>query len=59
MLISGACKMLESAKQLSINPKDPGTYQAYSTHSKSVSDSIKRLVSAIRWVFLLLTFLTV
>ncbi|XP_052786529.1 talin-1-like isoform X4 [Mya arenaria] len=47
-LISGACKMLDAAKQLSINPKDAPTYQLYSTHSKSVSDSIKRLVSAIR-----------
>ena len=43
--------MLQAAKQLAINPKDPPTYQMYSTHSKSVSDSIKRLVSAIRSVF--------
>jgi hypothetical protein len=49
-LIRGACKMLEAAKQLAINPKDPPTYQQYSNHSKSVSDAIKRQVSAIRYV---------
>ena len=42
--------MLQAAKQLAINPKDPPTYQMYSNHSKSVSDAIKRLVSAIRYV---------
>lgn len=47
-LIEGACHMLHAAKQLAINPKDPPTYQQYSNHSKSVSDAIKRLVSAIK-----------
>ena len=49
-LIDGGCNMLQAAKQLAINPKDPPTYQMYSNHSKSVSDAIKRLVSAIRYV---------
>ena len=44
--------MLQAAKQLAINPKDPPTYQMYSNHSKSVSDAIKRLVSAIRYCVL-------
>ena len=47
-LIEGACQMLAAAKQLAINPKDPPTYQQYSNHSKSVSEAIKKLVSAIR-----------
>ncbi|KAL3884759.1 hypothetical protein ACJMK2_024867 [Sinanodonta woodiana] len=47
-MIDGACNMLQAAKQLAINPKDPPTYQLYSSHSKSVSDSIKRLVSSIK-----------
>jgi talin len=47
-LIDGACQMLLAAKQLAINPKDPPIYQAYSSHSHSVSEAIKRLVSAVR-----------
>ncbi|XP_076439084.1 talin-1-like isoform X2 [Babylonia areolata] len=47
-MMDGACHMLQAAKQLAVNPRDPATYQLYSSHSKSVSDSIKRLVSSIR-----------
>lgn len=47
-MIDGACSMLQAAKQLAVNPRDPPTYQLYSNHSKSVSDAIKRLVSSIR-----------
>ncbi|XP_041355718.1 talin-1-like [Gigantopelta aegis] len=47
-MVEGACNMLQGAKQLAINPKDPPTYQLYSNHSKSVSDAIKRLVSSIK-----------
>ncbi|XP_021356551.1 talin-1-like isoform X2 [Mizuhopecten yessoensis] len=47
-MISGACSMVQAAKQLAVNPKDPPTYQLYSNYSKSVSDAIKRLVSSIR-----------
>ena len=47
-LIDGACNMIQAAKQLAINPRDPPTYQQYSTHSHSVSESIKKLVLSIR-----------
>ncbi|XP_055955771.1 talin-2-like isoform X4 [Patella vulgata] len=47
-MIDGACNMLQAAKQLAVNPRDPPTYQMYSNHSKSVSDSIKQLVSSIK-----------
>ncbi|KAH9509677.1 Talin-2, partial [Bulinus truncatus] len=47
-MIEGACHMLQAAKQLAVNPRDPPTYQMYSFHSKSVSESIKRLVSSIK-----------
>ncbi|CAL1533836.1 unnamed protein product, partial [Lymnaea stagnalis] len=47
-MIEGACNMLQAAKQLAVNPKDPQTYQIYSFHSKSVSEAIKRLVSSIK-----------
>ncbi|XP_025081470.1 talin-1-like isoform X4 [Pomacea canaliculata] len=47
-MVDGACHMLQAAKQLAVNPRDPAIYQLYSSHSKSVSDSIKRLVSSIK-----------
>ncbi|XP_060074093.1 talin-1-like isoform X2 [Ylistrum balloti] len=47
-MISGACSMVQAAKQLAVNPKDPPTYQLYSNYSKSVSDAIKKLVASIR-----------
>ncbi|KAK2151016.1 hypothetical protein LSH36_379g01080 [Paralvinella palmiformis] len=47
-LIDGACNMIQSAKQLAVNPRDPPTYQQYSAHSHGVSESIKKLVTSIR-----------
>ena len=47
-IIDGACNMVQAAKQLAANPKDPPTYQSYSAHSHSVSEAIKRIVSSIR-----------
>lgn len=47
-IINGSCSMIESAKSLAVNPKDPPTWQSLASHSKSVSDSIKSLVASIR-----------
>ena len=47
-IIRGSCSMLESAKLLAVNPKDPPTWQNLAGHSKSVSDAIKKLVHSIR-----------
>merc|ERR1719412_1538080 len=47
-IIAGSCAMIQSAKSLAVNPRDPPTWQALANSSKSVSDSIKKLVSSIR-----------
>ncbi|XP_071140342.1 talin-1-like isoform X1 [Mytilus edulis] len=47
-MIGGASNMVQAAKQLAVNPKDPPTYQMYSSYSKSVSDAIKKLVASIK-----------
>ena len=47
-IIDGSISMIQSAKSLAVNPKDPPTWQALANSSKAVSDSIKRLVSSIR-----------
>lgn len=59
-IISGSCSMIESAKSLAVNPKDPPTWQSLATHSKCVSDSIKSLVASIRYwtVYISLLYFT-
>ena len=47
-IIEGSCSMIQSAKSLAVNPKDPPTWQSLANSSKSVSDAIKKLVSSIR-----------
>ncbi|XP_049847483.1 talin-1 isoform X1 [Schistocerca gregaria] len=47
-IIDGSCAMVRAAKSLAVSPRDPPTWQLLANHSKSVSDSIKKLVSSIR-----------
>nr|CAD7194456.1 unnamed protein product [Timema douglasi] len=47
-IIDGSCSMVKAAKSLAVSPRDPPTWQLLANHSKSVSDSIKKLVSSIR-----------
>lgn len=47
-IIDGSCSMILSAKSLVLNPKDPPAWQSLGSHSKEVSDGIKRLVSSIK-----------
>lgn len=47
-IIDGSCAMVKAAKSLAVSPRDPPTWQLLANHSKSVSDSIKKLVSSIR-----------
>lgn len=56
-IIQSACSMLDSstyllktARSLVINPKDPPTWSVLAGHSRTVSDSIKSLITAIRSV---------
>ncbi|KAJ8248766.1 hypothetical protein GJAV_G00227510 [Gymnothorax javanicus] len=54
-ILSSACAMLDSstqllktARSLVLNPKDPPTWSVLAGHSRTVSDSIKSLITAIR-----------
>ncbi len=47
-MLDGSCEMIQTAKLLAVNPKDPPTWAQLAGHSTTVSDSIKSLVSAIR-----------
>lgn len=47
-IIDGSCAMVRAAKSLAVSPRDPPTWQLLASHSKSVSDSIKKLVTSIR-----------
>ncbi|XP_075988138.1 talin_middle and talin-RS domain-containing protein rhea isoform X9 [Anticarsia gemmatalis] len=47
-IISGSCSMLESARSLALAPTERGAWQLLAAHSKTVSDSIKGLVTNIK-----------
>lgn len=49
-IIDGSCALVRAAKSLAVSPRDPPTWQLLANHSKSVSDSIKKLVTSIRCV---------
>lgn len=49
-IIESSCSMIKTAKTLAVSPKDRPTWKLLADHSKQVSDSIKRLVTSIRWV---------
>lgn len=51
-IIDSSCSVIKTAKSLIVMPRDPPTWQQLASHSKTVSDSIKRLVSSIRYVFI-------
>ncbi|XP_047038268.1 talin-1 isoform X10 [Helicoverpa zea] len=47
-IISGSCSMLESARALALSPAERAQWQQLAAHSKTVSDSIKSLVTNIK-----------
>lgn len=47
-MVESSCKMVMSAKKLVSAPKDPSVYQAFSTHSKSLSQAMKSLITSIK-----------
>ncbi|XP_066270426.1 talin-1-like isoform X8 [Branchiostoma lanceolatum] len=47
-IIDSTSSLITTAKLLAVNPKDPPTWQLLAGHSKTVSDSIKRLIASIR-----------
>jgi len=46
--VESSRKMVTSAKRLASTPKDPSIYQAFSTHSKSLSDAMKKMITSIK-----------
>lgn len=47
-IIDSTCAVIKTAKSLVVMPRDPPTWQQFASHSKNVSDAIKKLVSSIR-----------
>lgn len=47
-VVDGVIEMVKAAKSLALAPDDPPTWQQLSLHSTPVSESVKRLVDAIR-----------
>lgn len=49
-MLDSSTQLLKSARSLILNPKDPPTWSVLAGHSRTVSDSIKSLITAIRFV---------
>uniref|UniRef100_A0A8C9TAI5 Talin 2b n=1 Tax=Scleropages formosus TaxID=113540 RepID=A0A8C9TAI5_SCLFO len=47
-MLESSTHLLKTARSLIINPKDPPTWSVLASHSRTVSDSIKSLITAIR-----------
>ncbi|XP_031420336.1 talin-2 isoform X2 [Clupea harengus] len=47
-MLDSSTHLLETARSLILNPKDPPTWSVLAGHSRTVSDSIKGLITAIR-----------
>lgn len=47
-IIDSSSAVIHTAKSLIVMPRDPPTWQQFASHSKTVSDSIKKLVSSLR-----------
>uniref|UniRef100_A0A674EIF3 Talin 2a n=1 Tax=Salmo trutta TaxID=8032 RepID=A0A674EIF3_SALTR len=47
-MLNSSTHLLKTARSLVINPKDPPTWSVLAGHSRTVSDSIKGLITAIR-----------
>lgn len=49
-VVDGACRIVECSKHLIVNSKEPTQWQQLAMHTKGVSDSIKRLATAVKYV---------
>ncbi|XP_032870789.1 talin-2 isoform X1 [Amblyraja radiata] len=47
-MLDSSSSLIRSARSLAINPKDPPTWSILAAHSRTVSDSIKSLITSIR-----------
>uniref|UniRef100_A0A3Q3JC77 FERM domain-containing protein n=1 Tax=Monopterus albus TaxID=43700 RepID=A0A3Q3JC77_MONAL len=47
-MLDSSTYLLEAARSLALNPKDPPTWSILAGHSRTVSDSIKSLITSIR-----------
>lgn len=50
-MLESSSLLIKTARSLAINPKDPPTWSVLAGHSHTVSDSIKSLITSIRYVF--------
>ncbi|CAF0840452.1 unnamed protein product [Didymodactylos carnosus] len=47
-VVDGACNIVECSKTLIMNSKEPSQWQQLATHTKTVSESIKRLATSVK-----------
>lgn len=54
-MLDSSTYLLETARSLVLNPKDPPTWSILAGHSRTVSDSIKSLITSIRLILIPVT----
>jgi talin len=53
-VVDGACRIIECSKILIGNSKEASLWQQLATHTKSVSEAIKRLATSVKYVNVLI-----
>jgi talin len=51
-VVDGACRIVECSKTLIGNSKEASLWQQLATHTKTVSEAIKRLATSVKYVSL-------
>ena len=49
-MLSASSRLIDSAKSLAMNPRDSSAWQLLASHSKAVSDAMKKLLAALKLV---------
>lgn len=49
MMLESSTGLIQTARSLAVNPKDPPKWSVLAGHSRTVSDSIKKLITNMRY----------
>lgn len=49
IMLESSAGLIQTARSLAVNPKDPPKWSVLAGHSRTVSDSIKKLITNMRW----------
>ncbi|MEQ2161988.1 hypothetical protein GOODEAATRI_015364, partial [Goodea atripinnis] len=56
MILESSTGLIQTARSLAVNPKDPPKWSVLAGHSRTVSDSIKKLITNMRYASLMASY---